>query len=153
MLSAKKVVQEYQQRVSDFVKSILHKSVAVYPAGSDAANEHEIRNGSMIKLTDEKGNQVIEVRLDTPRKWVSAILHYLSFFVACESEISVFINKALTKDRTCGEPDEPGNCNAPCTLRAAETQKGLLGKLNSKINSKLGAKKMAQRRRVSIKGT
>lgn len=117
----------------------MHRNVAVYPSDSDAANEHKRRSGSVIKRADAKGNHVIEVRLDTPRKWVGAILHFLGLFVAFESELSAFLNEALTKDRTCGEPDEAGNCNAPCTLRA-EAQKGILGKLNSKLNPKKGAK-------------
>jgi hypothetical protein len=138
--SAKQLLQKHEQIVAAFVQRIMHTNVAVYAADSDAANEHKRRSGSFVKREDEKGNHAIEVRLDTPRKWVGAILHYLGLFVACESELSLFLNQALTKDRTCGDADESGNCNAPCTLRAAEAQKGLLAKLNSKLNSTLNSK-------------
>ena len=138
--SATKLLSEHERRVSDFVKGIMHRNVAVYPSDSDAANEHKRRSSSVIKRADDKGNRVIEVRLDTPRKWVGAILHFLGLFLAFESELSAALNQALTKDRACGEPDEAGKCDAPCTPSATETQKGILGKLSSKLNPKKGAK-------------
>jgi hypothetical protein len=90
--AVRSVVKASEAQVSAFVKRVMHDNVADY--ASDR-----------------------QVMLDTPRSWADAIVYYFDLFATCEEKVFKMMNDALKKDRTCGKPDDLGNCEAPCTAK------------------------------------